>query len=43
LGDPYTSGADWVAFNGKLQETEEKLIVKCYKTDDVLKRRVFYT
>ncbi|KAF7369799.1 hypothetical protein MVEN_00312400 [Mycena venus] len=39
LGSYYASGDGWIAFNGKLQETGENVIIKRYSFDDASKRR----
>ncbi|KAF7369797.1 hypothetical protein MVEN_00312200 [Mycena venus] len=42
LGSCYDSGEGWIAFHGKLQGTEENVIVKRYQTDDVSRRRAMH-
>ncbi|KAJ6578790.1 hypothetical protein DFH09DRAFT_1148317 [Mycena vulgaris] len=42
LGDYYASGQDWIAFNGKLHDDEENLIVKRYIHADVATRKAMH-
>ncbi|KAJ7630106.1 hypothetical protein DFH06DRAFT_1480186 [Mycena polygramma] len=42
LGSCYASGDNWIAFNGKLQQTEELVIVKRYRTEDIFTRKAMH-